>query len=63
VGVLASSSAVALTAWSTCLRRKRELVAGFIRARDSSTLADANSVRKSFNEMFVPEISRMILGS
>ena len=38
--------------------RLEHLLAGVVRASASSTLAEASSVRKSFNEIFAPAISR-----
>src|SRR5438046_1927558 len=55
---LAVRPAAAGTASTTCLRRPRALPAGEIRDSDSSTTADAISVRKSFSEILMPAISR-----
>ena len=57
-GVLESLSAAARIASSTCFLRPRWLVAGVIRDSDSTTTAEAISVRKSFSEILMPAISR-----
>jgi hypothetical protein len=58
VGVLARSSATALTAERNCERRARSLAAGSVAASVSSTAAEATRVRKSLSEMRRPAMAQ-----